>query len=783
MKAFRFCSLIALAILMTTGLTACSSDDKEFVDNESVASYKGEVVKGISVTLTDFVSDKAETRTTYDAADGGVKVTWAAGDTIGIFPNVGGQVEFPIEAGTASNEARFDGGGWALKSNSTYAAYYPYSAKNSYYTNKTIQVDFTGQKQTANGKTSHLGQYDYQATSGVTTNSSGYLNFQFKHLGALMVFNLTVPKAGTYTSLTLTSTEKVFVTKAELDISGNEPMLKNASKSNTFTLKLGDIALEADNSVLTAYMMLAPTDLSQGSLELTIDGDRIFTTTLHGHNLEAGKQYTIEKAFVDDTPSPDEIINFADENVKAICIENWDTNKDGELSYEEAATVTDIGNKFYAKTKIKFFDEFHYFTGVTSVQENAFKSCIALESIVLPNSLQSTGLYMFDGCGKLKSITLPEGLRSIGSYTFNNCPALKEITLPSSLTSIGGYAFSGSSFTSIVIPEGAINIEWGAFEDCKNLISVILPKGVTSIGSFGGCSNLKSIVIPEGVTSIGGGAFYNCSSLTNIVIPEGVTSIDDYAFYECSSLTSIVIPEGVTSIGWRAFNGCSSLTNIEIPEGVTSISEEAFASCSCLTNMVIPRGVTSIGSWAFGSCSSLTSIVIPEGVTSIGDGAFGNCSSLNSIVVDENNEYYDSRNDCSAIIDTKSNTLVVGCASTVIPSSVTSIGNHAFDRCSSLTNIVLPESVTFIDGYAFYGCSSLTNIVIPEGVTSIGNAAFWDCSSLNSFTCLASNPPTCGNSTFYNMNGTIYVPASSMEAYKAADGWKRYEYQIQVIPE
>ena len=771
MKAFRFCSLMALAILITVGLTACSSDDKEFMDNESVASYKGDVVKGISVSLSDFVSAGAETRTAYSATDGGIKVTWASNDTIGIFPNVGGQVEFPIEAGTASNQATFDGGGWALKSNSTYAAYYPYSAKNSYYTNKNIQVKYTGQKQTANGKTSHLGKYDYQATSGVTTNSSGYLNFQFKHLGALMVFNLTVPKAGTYTSLTLTSTEKVFVTKAELDISGNEPVLKKASKSNTFTLKLGDIALEADNSVLTAYMMLAPADLSQGSLELTIDGDRIFTTTLDGHNLEAGKQYTIEKAFVDDTPSPDEIINFADDEVKAICIENWDTNKDGELSYEEAAAVTDIGNKFYVKTRIKSFDEFQYFTGVTSVQENAFKNCFALESIVLPTSLQSTSSYMFDGCSKLKNVTVSEGLKGIGRYTFINCPALTTVELPITLTSIGDYAFSGcSDMTKMKIPKGITWIGDGAFQKCSSMTNIVIPEGVTSINPrvFASCSSLTSIVIPESVTSIGEDAFSDCRSLTSIEIPEGVTLIDWGAFAYCSSLTSIEIPEGVTSINDNAFAGCSSLTSIVIPKGVTTIDGEVFAGCSKLTSIVIPEGVTSIGGDAFAGCSSLTSIEIPEGVTSIGSSAFAGCSNLTSIE---------------------------------IPEGVTSIGDVAFWGCSSLTSIVIPEGVSSICAGAFRGCSSLTSIEIPESVKTIGisdgyvgedGCTFYDCGRLISFTCLATNPPKMfyifedlllGDDSDYCFLGIIYVPAASIDAYKAANGWKQYASQIQAIPE
>ena len=182
-KTFNLLCVSCMAILMPFGLTACNGDDKPFMDREPVSVVTGgDIVKGISVTLSDFESADAKTRTAYSDGDGGIKVTWAVGDTIGIFPNEGGQVEFPIQAGTESNEATFDGGGWALKSNSIYAAYYPYRNANGDYGNQKIQLKYTGQKQAANGNTEHLGKYDYQATGGVQTNSSGYLNFQFKHL-------------------------------------------------------------------------------------------------------------------------------------------------------------------------------------------------------------------------------------------------------------------------------------------------------------------------------------------------------------------------------------------------------------------------------------------------------------------------------------------------------------------------------------------------------------------------------------------------------------------------
>ena len=186
----------------------------------------------------------------------------------------------------------------------------------------------------------------------------------------------------------------------------------------------------------------------------------------------------------------------------------------------------------------------------------------------------------------------------------------------------------------------------------------------------------------------------------------------------------------VTSIGDGAFNERTKLTSIEIPSSVTSIGEKAFMGCSGLTGIKIPAGVTSIGSSAFYGCSGLTSIAIPAGVTSIGYGAFYGCSGLTSINVEAGNVSYDSRDNCNAIIEKATNTLIQGCKNTKIPSSVTEIGGYAFDGCSGLTRIEIPPSVTSIGEAAFSDCSGLTRIEIPSSVTSIGNYAFRDCIGL-----------------------------------------------------
>ena len=183
-----------------------------------------------------------------------------------------------------------------------------------------------------------------------------------------------------------------------------------------------------------------------------------------------------------------------------------------------------------------------------------------------------------------------------------------------------------------------------------------------------------------------------------------VTSVGDSAFYSCGTLDSVTIPNSITSIGRYAFYNCGSLNLVTIGNSVTTIGDYAFFSCSSLTSITIPNSVTSIGGYAFRNCSGLTSITIPNSVTSIGYSSLGDCDNLKSIVVESGNTTYDSRDNCNAIIETATNTLIQGCNNSVIPNSVTSIGKSAFAFCESLTSVTIPESIRTIGDIAFWDC-------------------------------------------------------------------------------
>ena len=307
---------------------------------------------------------------------------------------------------------------------------------------------------------------------------------------------------------------------------------------------------------------------------------------------------------------------------------------------------------------------------------------------------------------------------------------------------------------------------------------------VTVIGHVDGYNAQGALVIPESVSYEGH--------------DYDVTVIGNAAFMYCFYLTSLTIPNSVNTIEEAAFAYCSGFTgNLMIPNSVNTIEASAFHTCYGFDGtLMLGSGVTSIGAWAFNSCDGLTGVLnIPSNVATIGEDAFVYCK-FDGIVVDPENPHFDSRNDCNAIIETNTNELTTGCKNTVIPNSVTAIGDNAFKGITGMTSIEIPNSVVSIGDNAFAFCFDLTgDLVIPNSVETIGESAFFQCEGLNgklvigesvssigdmafrkcthisSAVSLATTPPVLGN----NLGGmafaefgiqTLTVPCGCVEAYQ-----------------
>lgn len=211
-----------------------------------------------------------QTRTSYTFGASGYEAVWATGDVLGIYPLGGDQVAFPISDGVGTTRAVFDGGAWALRGTYKYAAYYPFSQDNYTISETEIPVTYIGQIQSSNNATTHLAKYDYMAAAATQPSSDGSVILPFKHLGSYLTLPLTLPKAGTYTKLTLTSSSGEFITKGTVDLSAATPVITATETSPSISLNLDNIVLTAENLVLTANMLIAPVDLTGSTITITV---------------------------------------------------------------------------------------------------------------------------------------------------------------------------------------------------------------------------------------------------------------------------------------------------------------------------------------------------------------------------------------------------------------------------------------------------------------------------------------------------------------------------------
>lgn len=321
-----------------------------------------------------------------------------------------------------------------------------------------------------------------------------------------------------------------------------------------------------------------------------------------------------------------EIIKFEDSAVEKICLDKWDASGDGLLSVLEVAAVTnpnDLIGVFEGNADITSFNELKYFTGLTGIPAAAFKGCINLCEITLPESIKFLGDEAFYYCKVLRSIDIPASIDALPSCCFYNCISLTDVILPNSIKTIGGECFYGcEKLSKIYLPDSITAIRYDAFR-YSGLTEISIPNAVTEIGSyvFSNCENLGKIVFGANVKTIGSSAFSSCTKLSYVTIPASVSEINNSAFYN-SGLSNITIEYGVQRLGSRVFYNCDNLTSVTLPNSVYEIGQDMFGYCDALTKVQLSDNITNIPYWTFAYCNNLKEIILPANLENIEVGTF-----------------------------------------------------------------------------------------------------------------------------------------------------------------
>ena len=517
------------------------------------------------------------------------------------------------------------------------------------------------------------------------------------------------------------------------------------------------------------------------------------------------------------TQDPDGIILFEDANAKAVCIAAFDKNKDGDLSYGEAASVTSIEGVFAGQDAIVTFDEFRYFTGVREIPERGFANCYRLRQITFPDELTTIGPYAFSQCLKLETLKIGKGLKRFEKDAFYKADLLKYVHIPDlsvwmnlelspdidkinpsySVPFYGsgeGHLFmEGKELTDIDIPMGITQVRSCCFYNCIDISKVSFPHGLTTVywKAFENCKNLKKLCSPsiEDWLSIdydqrqdrhpfyssgnGRSLVIGGEEVIHLVLPEGTETVPTYAFFECDRITDLTVPKSLKSIDWSAFERCSLLKNLHVPSltdwcSVTLLGSSVFMGNSdghlfvngqeITTSLIIPEDVTEINLLSFSYLRSLEEVHLPKAFKHVNERAFYGCNNLTRVHIPDIDYWLSASDQPAKAFFEASNE------------------GHLFVDDDEIREVTVPEGVTTIQPYAFAYCKGIYTLVVPKTVTMIGDYAFYE-TRFRSINMLPLAPPSIQSNTFKNdAPCPIYVDGDFLSFYKSS--WPSLAYRL-----
>ena len=697
-------------IIALLALTACET---ETLDSNKQQENDSDKFGNVYITGKDFSWDENEARTSLNIEDGLAKFSWTPGDVVGILPNEGEQGFFtipePEEGEQLTGEAEFDGSLWSLKSESDYAAYYPFV--EDFDADRTaVPIFYTGQKQVGNNNTAHLGSYDYMGTRPVKTTKNGGVSFDFDHVGALVLVKFIVPEAGTLlNSVTLRADSTVFTTVGTFDLTSQEGFPVTATTTSDVMTMNVEYTTIADNEEVSVYLMLAPVDLSDKNLNVSVaygEADETIEYTCPGKNLQAAKGYMLTAQKID-------YLSFSADEPQTMAVKlkgnyvldeslQYSVNKGAWAQLTAAASITFGGDsgtlRLRGKSAGGMATDISEYAQITFENSNVSVACsgdirtlVDYENYLTADTDEARFCYLFDGCSSLTS-----------------APELPATTL-------------------------ADKSYFGMFRKCSGLATApVLPATTLTTSCyynmFYGCTDLTSA--PElSATTLADMCYYNmfygCTGLANA--PElPATALAEkcysYMFYGCTGLTnapSLPATTLATSCYAYMFQDCSGLTGApELP--ATVLAELCyyymFRGCTGLTSAPALPATTLAKrcyEYMFYGCSGLTSApALPA--TTLAEkcyyNMFYNCTGLN------------------AAPELPATTLAEYCY------------YYMFRGCTGLTTApVLPASTLVKNCYGnmFYGCTKLNSVtMLATDISASGCLSNWlkNVSSTGTFT-------------------------------------------------